>query len=440
MSELELSLPALQEAGRYVVAYSGGLDSTVLLHAAISQLGSDVQAIHVHHGLSDEADNWVEHCKATCAALGCYLHVAYAEVKGIPEHGLEAAARDARYAAFSEHLDTQDLLLLAQHADDQAETLFLQLLRGSGPAGLAAMPDLADKKHYQIARPLLSSKRETIRAYAIEHELSWIEDPSNADTAIRRNYLRHEVMPLIEKEWPSYRANLQRSAELNAEASALLDERAIEDLSSTCSGQGGELCLDALLELSPARQRNLLRYWIKQSGRPLPSQAQLESIQRDVIGAQGDAMPLMRWADVELRRYRNLLFLMPQLSERPDEAPICWQPPQALVLPEGCGTLTTHCATAAGLRQQSGPFTVRFNRQGESIKTEFFNHHKKLKKLFQEAGIPPWVRERMPLIYHGDNLVAVADRWVAADYVAQGGEEGWQIIWNDTPAGWPATE
>lgn len=438
--DLPISLPQLKSGGRYWVAYSGGLDSTVLLHWLGRHAAHPVVAVHVNHGLHPDADNWAEHCRRFCAELDIPLEVVPVQVTEIADYGLEAAARHARYRALTEKPGTDDLLLTAHHRNDQAETLLLQLLRGSGPQGLAAMREETRAGGSRLYRPLLMLDREALLGYAQCHGLRWIEDPSNDDRQLRRNFLRHEVLPLLEAHWPACRESLARSAELQGEAAVLLDELALSDMKGCLGSMPGSLSVRILRALAPARRRNLLRFWLRDQGLAVPGHAHMQRLENDMLTEREDAGPVVNWHEVEVRRYRDDLLAMSTLPPAPVATELDWNLQGALQLPAGCGTLVAECAEGAGLRLQTASVTVRFSQTGERIQPLFSSHHRRLKHLLQEAAVPPWVRERLPLIYHGGCLAAVADRWIAADSAAQQQEKGWIIHWRDAPVGWPVAD
>ncbi|MGH8035723.1 MAG: tRNA lysidine(34) synthetase TilS, partial [Lysobacterales bacterium] len=316
------ALPRLAAGGHYVLAYSGGLDSTVLLHLLhIARL--PVKAVHVHHGLRPEADRWAEHCRAQCADLNIPFELRRVNITGQSELGLEAAARAARYAALAQSLGPQDVLLTAQHQDDQAETVLLQLLRGAGPHGLAGMPALASFGAVRFARPLLGYTRAELEAYAKCHGLRWVEDPSNHDPAIKRSHLRQHLLPEIERQWPGSAGALARSARLQAEAAELLGDLAQAD-ATLCTIAGSKaLSVAALNMFKPVRQRNLLRHWLAKQQLPLPAAVHLDQVLSEVLLARADANPCLRWPGAELRRYRDSLYAMPPLPPAPT-ASIPW--------------------------------------------------------------------------------------------------------------------
>jgi len=424
----------LHPAPAYRVAYSGGLDSHVLLHALVQlreQLGVDIGAVHVNHALQADADSWEEHCSKVCTDLEVSYESLRVDARAPRGESQEAAARDARYAALAAWLTAGEYLLTAQHQDDQAETLFLQLLRGSGVSGLAAMPLRSELGHGQLLRPLLGVTRRQLQAYAEENGLSWMEDPSNRDMAFDRNFLRARILPLLQERWPSASAVLARSAAHCAEASKLLVQLGEQDLANTRVGRKDSLSLTRLLTLPPERQRNVLRHWIEQTTGAMPSTAVLARILNDVLLSRPDAEPCVRWSEHELRRYRGDLYLLKQRPEADTSQVLQWSLPEPLSLPGAGGVLNATRQTGLGIRAsavESG-VQVGWRRGGERCLPAGRGQHHSLKKLFQEQGIPPWERSRIPLIYIGDQLAAVAGLWVCEPFHARPKEPGLLIGW-----------
>lgn len=431
-ADLAARLSALPDVRRLRVAYSGGRDSHVLLHA-LARLRAELpplEAVHVDHGLQADSPAWARHCAAVCAALDVPL--VSLQVAAHPRAGEspEAAARRARYAALAERMMPGDCLLTAHHQDDQAETLLLQLLRGGGPHGLAAMAELSAFAGGWHARPLLGVAGEELQRYAEAEALRWIEDPSNADPTFDRNYLRHAVMPRLEARWPAAARILARGARHQAEAAQLLDEVASQDL-ALCRADGHSLHISALIGLSPARRRNVLRYWLKSRGYPPPDSVRLAQIEETLLQARPDRMPAVHWPGVAVRRYRDRLFALPPRPAVDSALRLPWDMTTLLPLPDGT-TLSAVAVCGAGVkaalcRQQA--VTVRYRQGGEHCRPGPRAAERTLKHLLQEAGVPPWERERLPLIFVGDRLAAVADYWVCAPCGADGDEPGLRIAW-----------
>ncbi len=430
LAELE-SLAASTD--RYVIALSGGLDSTVLAHLLAttrSQHGKSLLAVHVDHQLHPESASWAAHCEAFAAKIAIDFASEVVCVDIDAGQGTEAAARDARYAALRKHVADGDWLLSAHHQDDQAETLLLNLLRGSGPAGVAAMQSIRKLGNSWLVRPLLGITRDELAAYAAGVDLDWIADPSNDDHGFDRNFLRKEVMPLLQSRWPGSVATLARSAELARDSANLLTELADLDHASI-GGTGSRLPVDGLLKLSASRQRNLLRRVAQLAGLPTPAAAHLQQIVDELLPAREDAEPLVSWPGAEARRYRNTLYLLPSFAaaifdcgQSLDTAAVTVGPGLGeILLVEDGGRGLSRDAVARGL-------TLHRRKGGEEIKPAGQTHTRKLKKLLQEEGIVPWRRDMLPLVYCGEDLVAVADLWIAADVVA---ENGLAIRWDGRP-------
>lgn len=435
LAALTEQIERLPPVKRYWVAYSGGLDSHVLLHALShmrDRLSATINAVHVDHGLQEASHAWARHCAAVCASLAVPLTSLRVDARPAPGGSREAAARDTRYRALADLVVADDVVLTAHHQDDQAETLLLQLLRGGGPHGLAAMAECVRFSRGWHARPLLGFPHSELRRYAEQHGLRWIDDPSNTDARFDRNYLRHSLMPLLRARWPAVSRVLARDAAHQAEAARLLDALAAQDM-ERCRGEGeDQLRITALMTLDEARQRNLLRYWIKRLGYPLPDSVRLAQIQHTVLRAAPDREPKVDWEGVELRRYRDVLYAVgPSSMTQPAEW--SWDMTSALRLdPHAC--LIAVPARGAGIRRASCAerrVTVRYRQGGELCRPAPRAHLRPLKKLLQERGVPPWRRARLPLIYIDDQLAAVADLWVCAPFHAAGDEEGLRIEWRE---------
>ena len=335
-----------------MVAYSGGVDSHVLLHLVVKQCrelaGRVLAAVYVDHGLQVASVAWAEHCRQVCRELGVQLICLSVDAQAAAGESPEAAARRARYSTLEELVGEGDALLVAHHRDDQAETLLLQLLRGAGPRGLAAMPASAPLGKGRLLRPLLELERAQILDYARAHGLCWVDDPSNADKDLDRNYLRHEILPRLKTRWPGMSRTLTRSARRCAESSALNDELAENDLFSIINK--GCLSVPDLALLAAPRQRNVLRYWLRTLDLPSPSEAQLERVLSDVIAALQDREPCVQWAGAQVRRYRNHLYAMAPLPPFDPTRVWSWSSPLVPLLIPGVGRLELRLAQGQGLR------------------------------------------------------------------------------------------
>lgn len=419
---------------RYCVAFSGGVDSHVLLHALVQvreQLPcSELHAIHVNHGIHPDAGQWARHCEFICRELGVSIEIGELQLQRQAGQSLEASAREARYQVWAQLMREGDMLLLAHHQDDQAETLLLQLMRGSGVKGLAGMPACTTFAQGWLARPLLQQDREALLQYAIGVQLPWIEDPSNMDTAFDRNFLRHVVVPLLRQRWPSLGMTLARSAQHQADAAVLLDSLAQHDLVALIDDESRALQLPPLRQLDPVRQRNVVRYWLHQvCGLPLPGSAQLQRILDEVLPAAEDAAPLVHWPGGEVRRYRDALYAMAPHAAVDTAWQAAWDMRANLHLPTGDALQAQSCA-GTGLRMSmlEQGVTVRLRQGGERCRLPGRTHHHDLKKLLQDWGVPPWQRNRIPLVYVGEELAQVVGFCVCAPFVASPGEEGVEII------------
>jgi tRNA(Ile)-lysidine synthase len=436
---------------RYLVGFSGGLDSTVLLHAlrqTREKHGFPIVAIHINHALQPEAPAWEEHCRRVAASLDvAYIgrEVAVVGERGI---GLEAAARGARYAAIKLLMQDNDVLLSAHHEEDQAETLLLNLMRGSGLAGLAGIGRSQRFGPGMLIRPMLGISRQAIEHYAHAYDLDWIDDPSNLDLRFDRNYLRREILPHLRQRWPAVSARLRHSAELAAESAGLQDDLAKLDLAplvgrpDETAGAPDRLDIPGLRRLSPERQRNVLRYAIKTCGLPQAPASRLLQTQHELLPARADAQPLVRWRGAELRRYRQRLYLLPQAEVAP-ECPSTLSP--AILYGDGreievgssLGVLRLERGTSSSIEAGIDPELVanglqlRFRQGGEKIRPFGRDSTRPLKKLLQERGVVPWMRQRLPLLYAGETLVAVADLWIAAECAR---DDGFAVRWSGKPS------
>lgn len=425
-----MSWPA---AGHYRVAYSGGLDSTVLLdvlNAARKQLPGRLSAVHVNHGIHPARATWEDHCRNFCRGLDVELAVLKVEASPVRGCSPEARARQERYRVLRELLDPNDMLLTAHTQDDQAETVLLQLCRGSGPGGLAAMPEVRALGPGRHGRPLLSFERSCLREYAEDRGLVWIEDDSNLDQRFDRNFVRHEIIPKLRGRWPGVAATIARAAAHQAHALEILAAVAASDLQVCQDPDQAALDLRRVRELSRANQANLLRHWAKELGLPVPDSGDVQRILDEVMTARRDGMPLVSWPGAELRRYRDQLYISAPLSRHDPGTVVNWRLEQPCQL--DCGTLLATTGRGSGLRMNACPGSkveIRFRRGGEKLRPQGSRHRRDLKTLMQERGIPPWLRDRFPLLYVGSDLAAVAGLWVDGNFAAAGDEMAWQIDW-----------
>ena len=432
-----LYIPA--ENSQYVVAYSGGLDSHVLLHC-FKQLGVAMRAVHVHHGLQADADDWVDHCQQSCDQLGVQLDTLYVDAQPKAGDSPEEAARNARYQALHQNLNKGDCLVTAQHKDDQAETLLLQLFRTASTAGLSAMPASKTFGQHVHIRPLLSFSRQEIEAYARENSLQWVEDPSNQDTSYDRNFLRKEILPLLQQRWPEVSTQLATVAELQSNNMRVLEDMAAIDLANaitTTQTQSktfvyrviSSLSIKRLRQLSSPRLLNLLRYWIILNLDRQPTRNLLQEIEKTLIYSQQDANPEVAFYDFMFRRFQGDIYLLIKSNARELQDEMVWNPASPVSIERSDIRLQVVDSKGGGLNREllDKTFTIRSRKGGEKFHPSGRRHSQSLKKLLQEANIPPWERDGIPLVYLGDELIAVAGLWVCKEYSVAEGEDGWMI-------------
>ncbi len=419
---------------RLWVAYSGGLDSTVLLHALVQVRDRlpPIHALHVDHGLHGDSAAWASHCRGQCDALAVPLAIRRLALQIAKGASLEAEARAARRSAFAAVVRAGDLLVTAQHRNDQAETLLLQLLRGSGLSGLAAMPALSPLGDGLLGRPLLDFTREELVGYARLRDLHWVEDPSNADIGFDRNFLRREILPSLARRWPAYAATFSRSARHCAEAQGLIDDLAADEMVRVRGARPDTLSISALRAREAPLCRALLRGWIRQAGFPVPDNRRLERILGEILPARPDANPVIAWAETEVRCYRDELFVIRALPPKPSaEVPIAWSAGAILELPAGLGRLRDLRARDAAI---PGGRSVRFAQTAEGFRIDPRCERKSLKNHFQELGVPAWLRPFLPQVYEQGELVWVAGIGARAPESGRpnDSEVGAAIVWEDS--------
>jgi tRNA(Ile)-lysidine synthase len=442
----------VRRGNRLAVGLSGGVDSVVLLDLLVPlsvQLRVSLSAIHINHGISPNADRWSHFCHHLCHSRGVPLEIVRLKICRTPGISLEAAGRDERYRIFAA-LEA-DYVVLAQHLDDQAETVMLQLLRGAGVKGLSGMPVVRTGRsamkapapqsseqasepgvaaYPRILRPLLEVSRQEIEEYAREHALQWMKDESNDDIAFDRNFLRHEFFPLLEKRFPSYRKTFLRTSRHIAEASALLDELAQADGRECCAS--GKIEIECLRRLGFLRAKNLLRYTFACEGAILPSAAKLEDILRQLLSSGANAKLHVSFGNTEIRAFQGLLYLRASSIRPPINWRLAWQGEERLVIAELGGTLTFTPAEGTGIslgKLSEFPVSVGLRRGGERMRPDCKRPRRSLKNLLQEAAIPPWERETLPLIFSGERLAGVPGLGVDCDFQAAGGEPSLIADW-----------
>lgn len=391
-----------------------------------------LRAVHVHHGLRPAANDWAKHCRALCRRLGVPLTVR--KVKVLPGRGqsIEAVARDARYAALGRGLRRGEWLLTAHHVDDQLETMLLQLLRGAGVSGLAAMPRRAPLGTGWLLRPLLGETRPTLERWAAMHGLEWVEDDSNVDERFDRNYLRRRVLPLLRARWPAAATVAARSAAHLGEARELLEALAATDLAAIVA-DGHCIDLVRLGSLGVARQRNVLRHWLRMQGLAMPDATHLERIRSELPAARVDAQPRVRWEGGEVRRFRGRLYaLAAAASAIPAPQPWSWRRRRRLALGAGLGELRLVTDPHGELAAAALPLTlwVGAREGGERLVTEAGGPQRTLKELLRVAAVLPWDRGRLPVLF--DSAPGTAARVVAVPGI--GTAAAYRAVAGVTPA------
>ncbi len=437
LSFLDIHLSADTHAGKQppklLLALSGGLDSCVLLHLLAGvrwHFPFELHAMHVHHGLSVNADAWAAFCKDQCTLLDVPLQVVHVKVDKSSKLGVEATARQLRYQALFEcQLDgaLADFVVTAHHQDDQAETLLLQLFRGAGVKGLSSMASV--DKVRRLLRPLLNVSRLSLSAYAHEYQLAWCDDESNDDTQYERNFVRHEVLPVLESRYHSVKETLARTASHLAEANSLLDTLAELDAKSLLTDN--HLCLQGLGQLDVLRAKNVLRWWFAQNQLAMPSTEHLAEIIAQLLNARPGADLNVRLQHMGLKRYQKKAYLT--IDQETEPFDLVWNGESSLSLPNG-GQLRFENVTGSGLSLKLGISKLRITNRhgGERFKPNALRPTRTLKHLLQEANVPPWQRDRLPLIYWHDTLAYVPGVGVAHELQAMGGEPGIEIVWQDS--------
>ena len=423
--------PAISPGSDVVLALSGGVDSVTLLsilHELAPVLNFSLRAIHVNHGISVNAARWAEFCVRVCRNMHIPLQVVEVNIEPFKNEGLEGAARRARYQALTDV--KADAIVLAHHRDDQAETLLLQMLRGAGMRGLAAMPveRSLPGSRAKLLRPFLHVSRAEIETCARSRSLEWVEDESNIDTARGRNFLRYEILPLLERNFPGTRAAIARSAAHAAEAALLLDEMARTDLHRG----GDDIRIEFLREIGTARAKNVLRHACELRGIRMPGTAQLDELLRQLLEARYDAVIGFTMSNWQLHRYDGKLHFEQPRKRSDVTLRAHWNGENTLLLIDFGGTLKFKPEEGRGLsvkKLHREPVTVRLRQGGEMLQPDGRRPRRTLKNLFQEKRIPPWRRDRLPLLYCGENLVWVPGLGEDCGFQAAPGEPGLIVTW-----------
>ena len=428
MSQVEnalASLSGLPPDTGIAVGLSGGMDSVVLLHAVSRALPKDrnLRALHVNHGLQTQAGKWEDFCRELCAEWQISLEVLRVDV---PESGasLENRARIVRYRSFTETLRSGELLLLAHHLDDQMETMLLRLLRGAGARGLSGIPARRKLGQGALFRPLLDCAKAELADYARQHGLRWVEDESNLNTDFDRNYCRHEVLPVIERRWPGYRRDWEKSRTLISECRELLKDLAELDFERCAGDADYVLRVDALQLLSEPRKHNVMHYWIERGGGGPVDWRKLQDMAAWLVAPEHSVETTIELGGYQVRRFGNGLYLLPEMATVDRDLRLVWNPAREPVLElPGNGSLHAVPVTGEGLAGRR--YEVRYRQGGESCRLAR-RPGKTLKKILNEAGVEPWLRDRLPLLFEADALICIPGIGAATSASAS---PGYHIEW-----------
>ena len=413
------------------IGYSGGVDSHVLLHlcATNPNLKDNITAVYVHHGLQAEAEAWALHCQKTAHSLGVAFILLRVNAVADPGESPEEAARNARYTALKSLIDVDDALLVAQHRDDQLETVLLQLFRGSGLRGLSAMPERMAFGQGTMLRPLLNVSKLAIDAYARTWDLSWVEDPSNLSHDYDRNFLRNAVLPLLKQRWPACDKTVARSARHCADAQMVISELAENLFQPVFNAADQTLSINRLTSYEIPQQQLIIRQWFQALGLKMPALAFVERLQSEVLAAREDSDPVLSGQTYNVRRYRDRLYCLK--SAAPDSVQeTLWPSGQTTIKVSDRQSLSCIPSSAGISREQwqNARIKVTARSGGEKISLPGRTGHHALKKLFQEAGIPPWQREAIPLVYLDEKLAAVGDLWISAEFYSDENQDCVSLI------------
>ncbi|MBP9726832.1 MAG: tRNA lysidine(34) synthetase TilS [Gammaproteobacteria bacterium] len=408
------------------VAYSGGVDSHVLLHALVSlrqHYKFTLRAIHIHHGLNAKASDWQRHCELVCQTLDVELSV-HALNMSPSQENLEACARELRYHYFSSLLQSGDYLLTGHHQDDQAETVVLQLLRGAGPKGMSAMPASSVLGQGMLLRPFLNISRAELVEYAKQHQLIWIDDDSNQNTRFSRNFIRHEIMPLLKQRWPSAVETIARSAKHCAESEKIVDEYT-QPLFNQCVLANNALSVTQLKNLTPIQQKHVVRHWLSYLNYSLPNEDKLANLLHVFLTAHQDKNPMITWGAVEVRRYQDALIAMPVQATHDASQVFSWNLQSDLRIESLGIILQAVSCVGSGIKFHSTQnCEIRFRQGDERVYLAYRKGGRSLKKCFQEWHVPVWERDRVPLLYIDNQLAVIIGYGVCEGFLASGNENG----------------
>ncbi len=387
---LDKSILNFPKNSGFLVAYSGGADSTALLH--LFSKHPNVRAIHINHGLQSQADNWLQHCQQTCDRLGIELITEHANLSNASEN----SCRQARYAFFSKHLNRHEILITAHHKRDQSETILLKLLRGTGLKGLSGIEKIKPFAKGYVARPLLDCSIESLMNYLIINTITWIEDTSNEDNNYKRNFIRNKILPSLQSQFPDAINTIARSA-TNCNDSLVL-------LNHLIGFEHKHLPIDKLINTPKNLRSTLFYHWLSSKNMPLPDKIALQQITQDFISANRDKQPHYKNSHYQLFRWKNAIYCIENYERLSQDAMFTWDTEHVFTLPNDCGTLTYTGKEKINL-------IIKFNQTGKKLKTSQHKITKTVKQLFQENNIPIWQRQNTPFIYHNDELVSLGFDW-----------------------------
>ena len=419
---------------RVFIAYSGGLDSHVLLHlcASLESLQHKITAVYVHHGLQSDADGWHVHCAETAEQLEIEFLGLRVNATAKTGESPEEAARHARYAALSGLLEEDDVVLTGQHREDQLETVLLQLFRGAGVQGLSGMPLQMSCGKGKLVRPLLNVSQQALRDYAQRHALTWVEDQSNLDNDYDRNFLRNLVVPLLKERWPAIDKTVSRSARLCAETYTLVSTVVDDLFQQVFDRKDQTIVINSLQEFDRFSRQLVIRRWFQEFKLRMPAESVVERIYTEVVGARIDRDPKLQEQGYFIRRYRDKLYLLQETAAIDTGEQFIWPSRQGVLKLAGNGSLQV-LEAASGIDAhiwRDAHVTVAYRQGGESLRLHGRKGSHSLKKLFQEAGIPPWERDNIPLVFIDGQLAAVGGMYLGQEFCSQQSEEKVKILWS----------
>lgn len=421
----------LQTQAKLLIAYSGGLDSSVLLHAlhlAREKFELSLEAIHVNHQLQKDSLAWSKHCEQQCAQYDIPCHIVEVEIDEKSGQSLEALAREARYMAFNQKMDSTTYLFTAHHADDQFETFLMQFFRGAGPKGLSAMAHTRELSVGKHLRPLLKIERSQLQEYATTQKLDYIDDPSNRNSRFDRNFLRNDIIPKLTQRYPGVKQAVLRSVNHIATEHKVLDRFVHEQLKELSNLN--VLNLELWKVSDPDLKSLLLRKWISLNQMQLPSTKVLENISLQLNNSHAESSTCVKWSNVEIRTYRENAYLLNQFEEIEyfRQAGALLKPNNAHQLNHGIGEIFFTCSSSL-----TPELSLAFRQGGERLREPGHKHHVTIKQMFQKTGVLPWMRSRIPLLFDGEQLVAAGDLWVNADWLEQQDNPDFEVRWDNRP-------